>query len=184
MFEKMLAHPKIEVRLSTDYREARAQVHFRHLIFTGPIDEYFDHCFGPLPYRSLRFEPETLAHGVLPARDAGELPERPRLHAHRRDQARDRPAASPSTTIVREYPQDFGPGREPYYPIPAPDARALYERYAERAATEPGVSFRRPARHLSLLQHGPGRRHGAGGVREAALCARVNRDVSFPAKNQ
>ncbi len=43
--------------------------------------------------------------------------------------------------IVREYPEDFGPGREPYYPIPAPDARALYDRYAARAAQEKGVSF-------------------------------------------
>jgi UDP-galactopyranose mutase len=46
-----------------------------------------------------------------------------------------------STTIVREYPQDFGPGREPYYPIPAPDARALYSKYAERAALEKDVTF-------------------------------------------
>ncbi|MGB8474159.1 MAG: UDP-galactopyranose mutase, partial [Candidatus Acidiferrum sp.] len=61
MFEKMLSDPKIEVRLKTDYREAREQVQFKHLIYTGPIDEYYDHCFGHLPYRSLRFEPETLA---------------------------------------------------------------------------------------------------------------------------
>src|SRR6185295_8422984 len=58
MFEKMLAHPKIEVMLNTDYREVRSQVQFAHLIYTGPIDEYYDHCFGHLPYRSLRFEPE------------------------------------------------------------------------------------------------------------------------------
>ncbi|HYR57007.1 MAG TPA: UDP-galactopyranose mutase, partial [Chthoniobacteraceae bacterium] len=60
MFERMLANPKIEVRLRADFREARAQMRYRHLIFTGPIDEYFDHCFGALAYRSLRFEPETL----------------------------------------------------------------------------------------------------------------------------
>jgi UDP-galactopyranose mutase len=47
----------------------------------------------------------------------------------------------PSTTIVREYPQDYGPGREPYYPIPAPDARVLYQKYAGRAASEKNVSF-------------------------------------------
>ena len=52
MFEKMLAHPKIEVRLNTDYRDAREEVRYDHLIFTGPIDEYYDHCFGHLPYRS------------------------------------------------------------------------------------------------------------------------------------
>jgi UDP-galactopyranose mutase len=47
----------------------------------------------------------------------------------------------PVTTIGREYPEDFGPGKEPYYPVPAPDAKALYERYAQRAAAERGVSF-------------------------------------------
>lgn len=47
----------------------------------------------------------------------------------------------PATTIVREYPQDYGPGREPYYPIPAPDAKALYNKYAERAASEKKVTF-------------------------------------------
>ena len=45
------------------------------------------------------------------------------------------------SSIVREYPQDDGPGREPYYPVPAPDARALYEKYRLLAAAEPGVSF-------------------------------------------
>ena len=61
MFKKMLNHPKIEIRLKTDFREARQHIRFKRLIYTGPIDEYFDHCFGPLPYRSLRFEPETLS---------------------------------------------------------------------------------------------------------------------------
>src|SRR5438552_11895192 len=60
MFRRILSQPKIEVRLNTDFREAREHVRYDHLIFTGPIDEYYDHCFGHLPYRSLRFEPETL----------------------------------------------------------------------------------------------------------------------------
>jgi UDP-galactopyranose mutase len=46
-----------------------------------------------------------------------------------------------ATTIVREYPEDFGPGKEPYYPIPAPDTRALYERYAALAEAERNVTF-------------------------------------------
>src|SRR5205085_4335208 len=61
MFERILRSPKIEIRLNTDFRDAREQVEYKHLIFTGPIDEYYDHCFGRLPYRSLRFEPETLS---------------------------------------------------------------------------------------------------------------------------
>jgi UDP-galactopyranose mutase len=140
MFRKMLAHPQIEVRLQTDYRDARTQIPHRHLIFTGPIDEYFDHCFGPLPYRSLRFEPETLAQEYFqPAMQVNY----PNDHAFTRIVEIKHATGQklPVTTIVREYPEDFGPGREPYYPIPAPDARALYERYAARAGTETGVSF-------------------------------------------
>jgi len=140
MFRRMLAHPKIEVRLGEDYREARKHAHFRHLIYTGPIDEYYDHCFGPLPYRSIRFEPETLpVEYFQPAMQVNY----PNEHDFTRIVEIKHATGQrlPVTTIVREYPQDFGPGREPYYPIPAPDARALHARYAERAAAERGVSF-------------------------------------------
>ena len=140
MFQKMLSNPKIEVRLNTDFREARAQVQFKHLIYTGPIDEYYDHCFGRLPYRSLRFEPETLAQEFFqPTMQVNY----PNDHDFTRIVEIKHATGQrlPSTTIVREYPQDFGPGREPYYPIPAPDARALYSKYAERAALEKDVTF-------------------------------------------
>jgi UDP-galactopyranose mutase len=141
MFEKMLEHPRIDVRLRTDFREARLQASYRHLIYTGPIDDYFDHCFGALPYRSLRFEPETFTDREFfqPAMQVNY----PNDHEftriveikHATGQRID------ATTIVREYPEDFGPGKEPYYPIPAPDTKALYARYAERAAAERGVTF-------------------------------------------
>ena len=140
MFRKILSHPKIEVRLKTDFREARQHVHYDHLIFSGPIDEYYDHCFGHLPYRSLRFEPESLSQKYFqPAMQVNY----PNDHEFTRiveiKHATGQELAS--TTIVREYPQNFGPGREPYYPIPAPDARLLYSKYAERAAHEKNVSF-------------------------------------------
>ena len=140
MFQKMLAHPRIEVRLRTDYREARAQIAHRHLIFTGPIDEYFDHCFGALAYRSLRFEPETVEQEFFqPAMQVNY----PNDHDFTRiiEIKHATGQQLPVTTIIREYPQAAGPGHEPYYPIPAPDTRALYERYAERARAEAGVSF-------------------------------------------
>jgi UDP-galactopyranose mutase len=140
MFRKMLAHPMIDVRLNTDYREVRTQVAFRHLIFTGPIDEYFDCRFGRLPYRSLRFEPETLAQEFFqPVMQVNY----PNDHDFTRIVEIKHATGQklPLTTIVREYPQDFGPGREPYYPIPAPDARALYQKYAELGAAENNVSF-------------------------------------------
>lgn len=140
MFQRMLAHPKIEVRLGVDFREVRQQVQYRHLIFTGPVDEYFDQCFGPLPYRSLRFVHETLpveyAQPVMQVNF-------PNDHDYTRVVEIKHATGQklPVTTLVREYPQDHGPGREPYYPVPAPDARALYAKYAELAAAETNVSF-------------------------------------------
>jgi len=141
MFQKMLSAPGIEVRLNTDFREARAQVKWRHLIYTGPIDDYFDHCFGALPYRSLRFEPETFTDREFyqPSMQVNYPNEYDYTRIvelkHATGQKID------ATTIVREYPEDYFVGREPYYPIPAPDTRALYARYAERGAAEKGVTF-------------------------------------------
>jgi UDP-galactopyranose mutase len=140
MFQKMLSNPKIEVRLNTDFREARAQVQFKRLIYTGPIDEYYDHCFGRLPYRSLQFEPETLAQEFFQPVMQVNYPndyEFTRIVEIKHATGQ----RLPWTTIVREYPQNFGPGREPYYPIPAPDARALYSKYAERAGLEKDITF-------------------------------------------
>ena len=140
MFERILAHPNIRVELRADFREVRAQVAHRHVIYTGPIDEFFGHCFGPLPYRSLRFEAETIEREfALPAvqinypndHDFTRIVETKHITGQR----------LPVTTIVREYPDDFAPGKEPFYPIPAPPARALYARYAALAEQEAHVSF-------------------------------------------
>ena len=112
MFQRILSHPKIEVRLNTDYREARKYVRFKHLIFTGPIDEYFDHCFGRLPYRSLRFERETLQQEYFqPAMQVNYPNDNEFTRIIETKHATGQKL--PSTTIVREYPQNFGPGREP-----------------------------------------------------------------------
>jgi UDP-galactopyranose mutase len=104
------------------------------------IDEYFDGCFGQLPYRSLRFEPETLEQQFFQPVVQVNYPNENEFTRiveikHATGQR------IPVTTIVREYPADYGPGQEAYYPIPAPDARALYERYAALAAQEKEVSF-------------------------------------------
>src|SRR3954453_1795909 len=60
MFERMLDHPNIKIMLNTDYRDVRDDIPHRRVIYTGPIDEYFGFRFGKLPYRSLRFEHQTL----------------------------------------------------------------------------------------------------------------------------
>jgi UDP-galactopyranose mutase len=138
MFQRMLDRPGIELRLSTDFAEVRAQVAGAHIVFTGPIDAYFDYCFGPLPYRSLRFEHEHLPR-MRRYQSVGTV-NYPNDHDYTRitefkhltGQEHD------GTSIVREYPSAAG---EPYYPVPRPQNEELYRRYAERAANEPGVTF-------------------------------------------
>ncbi len=140
LFERMLATPGIDVRLNTDYRDARQHIAYKRLIYTGMIDEYFDFQFGRLPYRSLRFENETLPQEFFqPAMQVNY----PNDHEFTRIVEIKHATGQklPVTTIVREYPQDHTPETEPYYPIPAPDAHALYERYAALATAEKGVSF-------------------------------------------
>jgi UDP-galactopyranose mutase len=140
LFGRMLCNPGIKVLLNTDYRQVRAQVKCGHLIYTGPVDEYFDSSDGPLPYRSLRFEPETIQTEFFqPAMQVNY----PNDHEFTRIVEIKHATGQriPVTTIVREYPQDYGPGREAYYPIPAPDATALHRRYQERAEAERRVSF-------------------------------------------
>lgn len=140
MFGKMLAHPNITVLLNTDYRQVLAQTRFGHLIYTGPIDDYFDYCFGPLPYRSLRFEPETVETEFFqPAVQINYPNDHDFTRIVEIKHATGQKIAR--TTIVREYPADYEAGREPYYPVPAPDARALYEKYALLAAPLRNVSF-------------------------------------------
>lgn len=140
MFERILDHPNITVRLNTDYREVQKEITYGHLIYTGPIDEYFDCRFGALPYRSLRFEPETLQQEYYqPAMQVNYPNENDFTRIVEVKHATGQKI--PVTTIVREYPEDYGPGKEAYYPIPAPDAAALYGKYKELADAEKGVSF-------------------------------------------
>ena len=140
IFESMLNHPNIKVLTNTNYRQIVKQTSFKHLIFTGPIDEYFDHCFGPLPYRSLRFEKETLGQEFFQPVVQVNYPNdydftRIVEIKHATGQK------LPLTTIVREFPEDYSLGKEAYYPIPAPDAQSLYKKYADLADREKGVTF-------------------------------------------
>ena len=140
MFRRMLDHPKVEVRLGVDFREIRPQVACRHVIYTGMVDEYFGYSLGPLPWRSLRFEPETLEREWFqPVMQVNY----PNEHEFTRivEIKHATGQTLPVTTIVREYPADYVPGGEAYYPIPASDARSLYDQYAALAEREEGVSF-------------------------------------------
>jgi UDP-galactopyranose mutase len=133
----MLSHPNIRLRLNADYREVRAEVPHREVIFTGPIDEYFDCCFGKLPYRSIAFRHETKELETFQpapvvnypdAREYTRVTEFKYLTGQRH----------PMTSIVYEFPCAEG---DPYYPIPRAANAELYRRYKALADATPGVHF-------------------------------------------
>ena len=140
LFRNMLFNPRIEVLLNTDYREARENIQFGHLIYTGPVDEYFDYRHGHLPYRSLRFEEQTIpCKYYLPAVQVNY----PNEHGFTRivEVKHITGQSSDLTTIVREYPENHLLGREPYYPIPTESAKLLYKKYEEDVEREANVTF-------------------------------------------
>ena len=138
MFEAMLDHPRIRVELGVDFSAMRARGGFAHVVYTGPIDAYFDYCHGRLPYRSLRFEHEHL-DGVTQYQPVGTV-NYPNDHAYTRitEFKHLTGQAHSGTSIVREYPQAEG---DPYYPVPRVENEALYKRYEALAEKESGVTF-------------------------------------------
>jgi UDP-galactopyranose mutase len=138
MFERMLDHPNIDLLLGVDYRDVRDAYPHDHLVFTGPVDEYFEHRYGPLPYRSLRFEHQTLDEvqhqpvAVVNYPDEAVPYTRVTEYKHLTGQEADR------TSVTYEYPSATG---DPYYPIPREENQALYKRYEALALAEPSVSF-------------------------------------------
>ena len=134
-----------ELILGLEHREAVRCIQHKHLVYTGPIDHFFDCSLGELPYRSLRFEhesfgPEKLTDGFWQKTLQVNYPNdydftRIIEIKHATGQV------CQNSTIVREYPEAFGPGREPLYPILCPSADALYAKYKEMALAVPHTTF-------------------------------------------
>jgi UDP-galactopyranose mutase len=137
MFENMLDHENIQIMLQADYRDVVEQVNFSNLIFTGPIDEYFDHRFGPLPYRSLEFKHET---HHCPVFQSAPVINYPNEYAYTRVTEFKYLTGQEhaKTSIVYEFPTAEG---DPYYPIPRPANAELYKKYQALAAETPDVHF-------------------------------------------
>lgn len=138
MFERMLDHPNISIMLNTDYRQVRDQVAYKHLIYCGPIDEYFDHCFGKLPYRSLKFEHQSLEQEQFQSVATVNYPDETVPYTRISEYKHLTGQQHASTSITYEYPSAEG---DPYYPIPRPENAELYKRYEQLAAETPGVTF-------------------------------------------
>lgn len=138
MFERMLDHPNIEVRVSCDYADVRDSETYGHTIYSGPIDAFFDYCYGKLPYRSLRFDHEHLPD-TDQVQSVGTV-NYPNDHDYTRitEFKHLTGQSHPGTSVVREYPQAEG---DPYYPIPRPENEALFKQYEKLANETVGVTF-------------------------------------------
>ena len=137
MFENMLDSPNIKIMLNCDYREIESEISYREMVYTGPVDAYFDYCYGKLPYRSLEFKHETHDTEVFQPAPVINYPN---------DQAYTRVTEFKYLTgqkheksaVVYEYPKAEG---DPYYPIPKPENADLYAKYKALADAEEDVHF-------------------------------------------
>lgn len=137
MFENMLSHPNIKIMLNTDYREIQGVIPYREMIYTGPVDQFFEYCYGKLPYRSLEFKHETIN---TPVHQTAPVVNYPNEHLYTRITEFKYLTGQEhtKTSIVYEYPQAEG---DPYYPVPRPENAQLYKQYKELADATPGVHF-------------------------------------------
>jgi UDP-galactopyranose mutase len=142
MFERILDHPLIDVELNTDFEDVRNEIGHDHVVYTGPIDKYFDYRFGALPYRSLEFELRN-----EPTPDGGYLQPATSINEPSEDVPYTRTTEfrwmtgqrhHDSSTVAVEYPRSEG---DPYYPIPRDDTRALYRQYEALGDELPDVTF-------------------------------------------
>ena len=137
MFENMLDHPNIKVLLNCDYREVEQDIPYREMIYTGPVDAFFDYRYGKLPYRSLEFKHET--HNVQVYQPAPVI-NYPNEHLYTRVTEFKYLTGQEhaKTSIVYEFPQSEG---DAYYPVPRKENAALYANYKALADATPDVHF-------------------------------------------
>lgn len=141
IIDKML--DGVDVELGTDYLANKDKYEniADKIIFTGPIDEFYDYCFGPLEYRSVRFETEELpvenyqGNAVINYTDA-ETPYT-RIIEHKHFEF----GTQPTTVISKEYSAEWKVGDEPYYPVNNDKNAALYQKYLDKSKEENKVIF-------------------------------------------
>jgi UDP-galactopyranose mutase len=137
MFRNMLSHPNIKIMLNTDYKEVVDIIPYQRMIYTGPIDSYFNYCYGRLPYRSIEFKFETFEKEFYQATGTINFPNE---HPYTRITEFKYLTGQihHKTSIVYEYPTAEG---DPYYPIPRPENRTLYKRYQSLAESMSNTFF-------------------------------------------
>ncbi|HYD45255.1 MAG TPA: UDP-galactopyranose mutase, partial [Phenylobacterium sp.] len=138
MFENILDRDGITIETGVDFDDVRDEAVYDQLIYTGPVDEYFDHRFGPLPYRSLAFEHVTLDQAQFQPVGTVNYPDEATPYTRISEYKHMTGQVCDKTTVTYEYPRAEG---DPYYPIPRPENQALYKQYEALALATPDVHF-------------------------------------------
>jgi UDP-galactopyranose mutase len=138
MFENMLDHPNISILLNTDYRDIVREIQFNEMVYSGPVDEYFDFRFGKLPYRSLEFKHETHDRDLFQSAPVVNYPSEGVPYTRITEFKYLTGQQHPKTAVVYEFPRAEG---DPYYPIPRPDNALLYKQYQALAESTAKVHF-------------------------------------------
>ena len=137
MFEKMLDHPNIKVMTNTDYRDIVDLVPWKHMVYTGPVDAFFNYKYGKLPYRSLEFRHENVKQERFQPVGTVNYPNDygyTRISEFKHITGQEHP----TTSVVYEYPRAEG---DPYYPVPKAENAALYRKYEAEADAMENVTF-------------------------------------------
>ena len=137
MFQKMLSHPNIKIMLNTDYKEVIDIIPHKKLIYSGPVDAYFDYCYGKLPYRSLEFKFETVDKEYFQPTGTVNYPNE-QAFTRITDFKYLTGQKHPKTAIVYEFPRAEG---DPYYPVPRPENAEVYKKYQQLADTMTNTYF-------------------------------------------
>jgi len=137
MFENMLDHENIKILLNTDYREVVDVIPHDRMIYSGPVDEFFDYRYGKLPYRSLKFEFQTVNQEWVQPVAVLNYPNE-HLYTRVTEFKHLTGQEHPKSSLVYEYPMAEG---DPYYPVPRPENNELYKKYQALAEERSDVHF-------------------------------------------
>ncbi len=145
VFDRIFSHERIDARTGVDFFEVRSRLHpDATILYTGPIDRFYEYRFGPLGWRTLDFEIERPAVDDYQGAAVMNYPDQDvrytRVHEFKHLHPERRPVRG-ATLIMREYSRTAGQGDEPYYPVNTPADRQRYDQYAALAAAETQVIF-------------------------------------------
>ncbi len=137
LFENLLSHQNISVVTNTDYKDIVDIIPFKEMIYTGPIDYFFDYCYGKLPYRSIEFRFETIEAETFQPTGTVNYPNE-HLYTRVTEFKYLTGQKHTKTSVVYEYPKAEG---DPYYPVPRPENAELYKKYQLLAMATKNVHF-------------------------------------------